>query len=59
MVTASDRGNGIAQLDDILAGRYRSKSGLGKGLSGVRKIADRFDVHSAPTGTRVEAEVEL
>lgn len=58
-IEAQDRGRGIQGLEEILAGRYRSKTGMGKGLGGVKKIADRFDIRTGATGTRVEAEVVL
>ena len=49
----------IEGLDRILAGQYRSKTGLGKGLSGVKKLASRFDVATGHQGTRVEAVITL
>ena len=59
VVRAVDRGNGIARLDDILGGRYQSKTGLGKGILGSKRLADRFDIQTGPSGTRIEAEVLL
>ncbi|MGZ6708326.1 MAG: ATP-binding response regulator [Solirubrobacteraceae bacterium] len=47
-IEVSDEGPGIAQLDEILAGRYRSATGLGRGLVGVRRLMDRFDIESGP-----------
>jgi serine/threonine-protein kinase RsbT len=58
-ITASDRGPGIKNLDEILSGRYRSKTGLGKGLMGVRRLSHDFDVTTGPTGTIVVATVML
>lgn len=58
-VIAVDTGPGIAQIDEILAGRYKSRTGLGKGLTGVRRLADAFDVQTGPSGTRVEAKIDL
>jgi serine/threonine-protein kinase RsbT len=58
-VVAVDKGRGIEQLDRILAGTYRSKTGLGKGLAGVKKLATRFDVVTGAQGTRVEAIISL
>lgn len=57
LLRVSDRGSGITSLPDILAGRYRSKTGLGKGLIGCSKLAKRFDVKTGPSGTVVEALV--
>lgn len=56
---AIDYGSGIRQLDDVLAGSYRSKTGLGRGLLGVKRLMDQFRVQSGPEGTRIEAEVTL
>lgn len=54
-VRARDRGPGIARLDEILAGTYRSKSGLGLGLRGVKSISDTFSVTSRPGETEIRA----
>ena len=43
----------------MLSGRYRSRTGLGKGLLGVKKLSTRFDLETGPSGTRVEAEIAL
>lgn len=56
-VSARDQGPGIANLDEILSGRYRSRSGLGLGILGTKRLADRFTIDSKPTGTYVEVEV--
>ncbi len=44
---------------EILAGRYKSKTGMGRGIIGVKRLADRFHIDSGPKGTRVEIEVHL
>ncbi|HKY34651.1 MAG TPA: ATP-binding protein [Polyangiaceae bacterium] len=59
VVRATDNGPGIPNLSDVLAGRYRSKTGLGKGLLGVRRLSSRFTIHTDSAGTRIEAEVRL
>jgi serine/threonine-protein kinase RsbT len=56
---ASDRGTGIADLEEVLAGRYRSKTGLGRGLQGIQRLMDEFRVHTSSHGTRIEAEVKF
>ena len=56
-ISARDHGPGITNLDEILAGRYRSRSGLGLGILGTKRLADRFSIDSKPTGTHVEVEV--
>ena len=51
----SDQGRGIANLQAILDGRYRSQSGMGLGLVGARRLMDRFEIDSKPgEGTIVE-----
>ena len=59
LIRATDRGGGIPNLDEIMAGRYRSKTGLGKGLLGSKRLADRFEVQSGNNGTVIEAELNL
>lgn len=58
-IVATDRGGGIAVLDEIMAGRYRSKTGLGKGILGVKRLSEKFDVETGPRGTRILSEVPL
>ncbi len=53
MITVSDSGPGIAHLDEVLAGSYRSPTGMGLGLVGARRLMDGFDIASGPTGTTV------
>jgi serine/threonine-protein kinase RsbT len=59
LVRASDTGPGIVNLDEVLSGRYRSATGLGRGLLGVKRLADRFNIRTSKSGTHVEAEVNL
>jgi serine/threonine-protein kinase RsbT len=56
-IIAKDYGSGIAHLDLVLSGKYRSKTGLGRGLLGVKRLMKEFHVHTSPMGTRIEAEV--
>jgi serine/threonine-protein kinase RsbT len=58
-IRAVDAGSGIADLDQILSGRYKSKTGLGKGLIGIKRLAETFSIQSGATGTRVDVEVAL
>jgi signal transduction histidine kinase/CheY-like chemotaxis protein len=54
VVRISDRGPGIRDLDAILAGRYRSPTGMGVGIVGAQRLMDGLDVLSAEgTGTTV------
>jgi signal transduction histidine kinase/CheY-like chemotaxis protein len=52
-VTVRDRGPGIANLDEILAGRYRSRTGMGLGLVGAHRLMDRVEIDSSSAGTAV------
>jgi serine/threonine-protein kinase RsbT len=54
VVIAEDDGPGISNLDEILAGTYRSRTGLGRGLLGSRDLADHFDIRTSPNGTVVK-----
>jgi signal transduction histidine kinase len=47
-----DRGPGIPNLEEILDGRYRSRTGMGLGLVGSRRLSDRFEIE-AGAGTSV------
>lgn len=51
LIEVTDRGPGIPNLDDVLAGRYRSSSGLGLGLIGTRRLMDRVEISTSTTGT--------
>lgn len=59
VVCSKDNGPGIADLDHVLSGKYRSKTGLGKGLMGTRRLAERFDVTTSTSGTTIIAEIAL
>jgi signal transduction histidine kinase/DNA-binding response OmpR family regulator len=48
-----DRGKGIADLDTILEGRYRSETGMGLGIVGTRRLMDHFTIRSGADGTSV------
>jgi two-component system, sensor histidine kinase PdtaS len=53
VIEVSDAGPGIAELDDILAGRYRSSTGMGLGLLGSQRLMDRLEITTSETGTSV------
>ncbi len=54
-VRVRDQGPGIADVDAILDGRYVSRTGMGLGILGARRLSDRFHLESAPgKGTTVE-----
>jgi signal transduction histidine kinase/CheY-like chemotaxis protein len=54
VIAVGDTGPGIPNLAEILDGRYVSRTGLGKGLVGTKRLMDRFEIASSPAGTRVE-----
>lgn len=56
-VVASDSGPGIKDLSGILSGNYKSSSGLGLGLKGVKRLMDECEIRTGPgTGTTVTAK---
>ena len=49
-----DEGKGIANVDEILEGRYRSATGMGLGIIGAKRLMDQFAITSSPgSGTSV------
>jgi signal transduction histidine kinase/CheY-like chemotaxis protein len=53
-VKISDRGPGIADVNTVLADAYESRTGMGVGLSGTRRLMDSFHMDSKVSeGTRV------
>ena len=59
-IRISDKGPGIADLQSILEGQYRSQSGMGLGLVGARRLMDHFKIDTAPgKGRCVELEQRL
>lgn len=52
-VVIDDKGPGIPNLEQILAGNYVSPTGMGMGIIGARRLADRFDVKTGATGTQI------
>ena len=53
LIRVSDEGPGIADVDRILSGQYRSQTGMGLGLVGARRLMDGFDLATGPGGTTV------
>ena len=55
-ILAIDKGPGISNLEQVLNNTVRSKTGLGLGLSGVKRLMDEFEITStADLGTRIRA----
>lgn len=52
LVRISDRGPGIADLDAVLQNRLPGVAG--QGITGARRLVDRFSIRSSPAGTCVE-----
>ncbi|BDL39071.1 ATP-binding protein [Methylorubrum sp. GM97] len=48
VIRVIDKGPGIPHLDEILEGRYRSTTGLGIGITGSRRLMDRFEIETDP-----------
>ena len=55
-IIAIDHGPGIPNLDQVLNNSVPSKTGLGLGLSGVKRLMDEFEITSTVhLGTKVRA----
>ena len=54
-----DRGPGIGDLPSILAGTFRSSTGMGMGILAAKRLMDRVDIETAPSGTTVRLVQEL
>src|ERR1044071_9572577 len=46
IITIKDKGNGIANLDHILSGKYVSQTGMGVGMIGAKRLMDYFHVET-------------
>src|SRR5262245_31170450 len=54
VVSIKDQGPGISALQTILDGEYQSKTGMGLGLIGARRLMDQFTIETQPhQGTTV------
>jgi signal transduction histidine kinase/CheY-like chemotaxis protein len=54
LISVRDGGRGIPNLDEILGGKYVSKTGMGLGLIGAKRLLDHFQVEtSQASGTAV------
>ncbi|MEC4722691.1 sensor histidine kinase [Noviherbaspirillum sp. CPCC 100848] len=47
VIRVEDEGPGIDNLDAILEGRYQSKTGMGLGIIGARRLMDHVDITTA------------
>lgn len=56
-IVVQDKGPGIADVEAVLAGLYRSTTGMGIGIIGARRLMDQFDIDTAPgVGTAVRLQ---
>src|SRR3954468_14986057 len=53
LIRVSDKGPGIPHLSDVLHGRYRSRTGMGMGITGAQRLMDQCEVHTSEQGTEV------
>lgn len=53
LVTISDEGPGIKNLDDVLSGQFTSENGMGVGIVGARRLMDTFDIESSDKGVSI------
>lgn len=53
VIAVHDSGPGIAALAEILAGRYRSATGLGLGILGARRLMTALEVETSAAGSTV------
>ena len=55
LIVAQDNGAGIPDVERVLAGGYSTSGGLGLGLSGSKRLMDKFDISSiAGVGTTIK-----
>lgn len=53
-IYATDEGPGIPNINEILSGNYVSKTGMGLGMIGTKRLLDHFSVETSEgNGTRV------
>ncbi len=50
LIRVTDRGPGIADLKEILEGRYHSRTGMGLGIVGARRLVDQCEIYTRPQG---------
>lgn len=53
VITLRDKGKGISNLAEILDGKYESKTGMGLGIVGAKRLMDQFHIESTHNGTTV------
>jgi signal transduction histidine kinase/CheY-like chemotaxis protein len=53
VVRVADAGKGIRDLQGVMSGEYRSRTGMGLGMIGSKRLMDAFDVETSERGTTV------
>jgi signal transduction histidine kinase/ActR/RegA family two-component response regulator len=54
LIEVKDQGPGIAELESVLLGQYRSATGMGLGIMGARRLMDECEISSSRgSGTNV------
>lgn len=59
LVRISDHGRGIPNLQDVLEQRYQSRTGMGLGIAGAKRLVDDFDIQTGSGGTVVSLRKAL
>jgi serine/threonine-protein kinase RsbT len=55
-IVAADSGPGIADIERVMSSGYRSRTGMGMGLKGAKRLMDQLEIESRPgAGTTVVA----
>lgn len=47
-IVARDKGPGVPDVKLVLSGSYKSKSGMGMGILGTRRLMDHFEIDTGP-----------
>jgi signal transduction histidine kinase len=58
-IVVTDQGRGISNLATILEGKYKSRTGMGLGIIGTKRLMDGFEIESGPQGTKVVLEKRI
>jgi serine/threonine-protein kinase RsbT len=58
-IVAIDSGSGVPDLALVLSGKYKSRTGMGRGLIGCKRLSDEFEADTGPSGTRVRTVITL
>ena len=53
VITVSDDGPGIADVNAVMSSEFQSRTGMGVGIRGTRALMDRFTIASNAAGTTV------